>query len=126
MKTSLVQRSVHVLILRRLPLQFLTCSKRKFGTGNYNLLTLLHFSGQICKDKDEAEIWFVGLKALITRGNNSRWRTDARHSNASSDGAHARTRKFAPAVAPLVCCPFVSFCCSIINFDLTNTFFPLF
>ncbi|KAL5177776.1 PH, RCC1 and FYVE domains-containing protein 1 [Glycine soja] len=32
----------------------------------------------ICKDKDEAEIWFVGLKALVTRGNNCKWRLESR------------------------------------------------
>jgi hypothetical protein len=29
--------------------------------------TLPPFHVQICKDKDEAEVWFVGLKALVSR-----------------------------------------------------------
>ncbi|CAL5338454.1 unnamed protein product [Camellia sinensis] len=31
----------------------------------------------ICKDKDEAEVWLVGLKALISRGSHSNLRTEA-------------------------------------------------
>ncbi|CAI0541390.1 unnamed protein product [Linum tenue] len=33
---------------------------------------------QICKDKDEAEVWFSGLKALISRSHNRKWRTESR------------------------------------------------
>ncbi|KAH9318737.1 hypothetical protein KI387_020506, partial [Taxus chinensis] len=36
----------------------------------------------ICKDKDEAEVWFVGLKALISRGQCRRRKSDSK-----SDGA---------------------------------------
>ncbi|KAK1258524.1 hypothetical protein QJS04_geneDACA014853 [Acorus gramineus] len=36
----------------------------------------------ICKDKDEAEVWFVGLKALICRGNNRKWRTESKSDRA--------------------------------------------
>ncbi|CAI0548661.1 unnamed protein product [Linum tenue] len=32
----------------------------------------------ICKDKDEAEVWFSGLKALISRSHNRKWRTESR------------------------------------------------
>ncbi|XP_058096545.1 PH, RCC1 and FYVE domains-containing protein 1-like [Magnolia sinica] len=39
----------------------------------------------ICKDKDEAEVWFVGLRALISRGNFSKWRTELKSDRASSD-----------------------------------------
>ncbi|XP_028065915.1 PH, RCC1 and FYVE domains-containing protein 1-like [Camellia sinensis] len=30
----------------------------------------------ICKDKDEAEKWFISLKALISRGHQRKWRTE--------------------------------------------------
>ncbi|KAK4741385.1 hypothetical protein SAY87_024973 [Trapa incisa] len=30
----------------------------------------------ICKDKEEAEVWLVGLKAVITLGNNRRWKNE--------------------------------------------------
>lgn len=63
---------------------------------------------QICKDKYEAEIWFVALRALISRGNFQRWTSEIRiggtlsecssnhterhsqsiQSNSSSDAAH--------------------------------------
>ncbi|KAI3452828.1 hypothetical protein Pfo_009491 [Paulownia fortunei] len=44
----------------------------------------------ICKDKDEAEIWFVGLKALIARGSYRKLRNEARSESASSDSPHGR------------------------------------
>ncbi|XP_011071628.1 uncharacterized protein LOC105157032 [Sesamum indicum] len=39
----------------------------------------------ICKDKYEAEIWFVALRALISRGNSQRWRTEIRTEGILSD-----------------------------------------
>ncbi|XP_065861404.1 PH, RCC1 and FYVE domains-containing protein 1-like [Euphorbia lathyris] len=48
----------------------------------------------ICKDKDEAEVWFVGLKALITRGSYQRkWRLDSRSETAASDSPQTRLRR---------------------------------
>ncbi|XP_011075486.1 uncharacterized protein LOC105159953 isoform X1 [Sesamum indicum] len=44
----------------------------------------------ICKDKDEAEVWFAGLKALIARANYKKVRNEARHESASSDGLFGR------------------------------------
>ncbi|KAI4328416.1 hypothetical protein L6164_020773 [Bauhinia variegata] len=49
----------------------------------------------ICKDKDEAEIWFVGLKALVTRGNARKWRHDA-----ISDSSQSRSRRTTPSITP--------------------------
>lgn len=40
---------------------------------------------QICKDKDEAEVWFVGLKALLARGSHRKTKSEARSEAASSD-----------------------------------------
>uniref|UniRef100_A0A2N9F4D2 FYVE-type domain-containing protein n=1 Tax=Fagus sylvatica TaxID=28930 RepID=A0A2N9F4D2_FAGSY len=53
----------------------------------------------ICKDKDEAEVWFVGLKALITRGN-YKWRSASRCDSVSSDSLHSRSRRNSPSIAP--------------------------
>ncbi|KAI4314181.1 hypothetical protein L6164_027116 [Bauhinia variegata] len=53
----------------------------------------------ICKDKDEAEIWFVGLKALVTRGNTHKWRHDAR-SDMFSDCPQSLTGRTSPSVSP--------------------------
>ncbi|XP_020252996.1 uncharacterized protein LOC109830210 [Asparagus officinalis] len=39
----------------------------------------------ICKDKDEAEVWFVALKALISRGNIRKWRAESIRSERTSD-----------------------------------------
>ncbi|KAK4479801.1 hypothetical protein RD792_015337 [Penstemon davidsonii] len=44
----------------------------------------------ICKDKDEAEVWFVGLKALIARGSYSKIKNDSRHGSTPSDSPRAR------------------------------------
>ncbi|XP_010066923.2 PH, RCC1 and FYVE domains-containing protein 1 isoform X1 [Eucalyptus grandis] len=44
----------------------------------------------ICKDKDEAEVWLVGLKALITRGNFRKWRSDTISETASAESPLAR------------------------------------
>ncbi|KAI3429155.1 uncharacterized protein J3R85_008573 [Psidium guajava] len=52
----------------------------------------------ICKDKDEAEVWFVGLKALTTRGNFRKWRSDTTSETASSESPHARRNS--PSVSP--------------------------
>ncbi|KAJ8773704.1 hypothetical protein K2173_006354 [Erythroxylum novogranatense] len=52
----------------------------------------------ICKEKDEAEVWFVGLKALITGGNYSnRWRIDSRSDSLSSESPRSQIRKTSPA-----------------------------
>lgn len=44
----------------------------------------------ICKDKDEAEIWFVALRALISRGHYKKWRNEASSDSASSSSAHTQ------------------------------------
>uniref|UniRef100_A0A5B7BJ92 FYVE-type domain-containing protein n=1 Tax=Davidia involucrata TaxID=16924 RepID=A0A5B7BJ92_DAVIN len=44
----------------------------------------------ICKDKEEAEVWFVGLKALISRGSHCKLRNVARIDSVSSDSPRAR------------------------------------
>ncbi|KAG6654320.1 hypothetical protein CIPAW_05G137000 [Carya illinoinensis] len=54
----------------------------------------------ICKDKEEAEVWFVGLKALITRGNYQKWRGESRSDSASSDSPHSRMRRNSPSITP--------------------------
>lgn len=54
----------------------------------------------ICKDKGEAEVWFVGLKALITRSNNPKWRSEPICDSVSSASPHSRTRRNSPSIAP--------------------------
>ncbi|KAL3501397.1 hypothetical protein ACH5RR_035846 [Cinchona calisaya] len=44
----------------------------------------------ICKDKDEAEVWFVGLKALSAHGNNRKARNEAKADTSSCDSPHGR------------------------------------
>nr|XP_043628397.1 PH, RCC1 and FYVE domains-containing protein 1-like [Erigeron canadensis] len=45
----------------------------------------------ICKDKDEAEVWFSGLKALISRGHQRNWRTESRNDEIPSEANSPRT-----------------------------------
>ncbi|KAE9607938.1 hypothetical protein Lal_00039992 [Lupinus albus] len=54
----------------------------------------------ICKDKDEAEIWFVALKALVTRSNNRKWRFETRCESVHSDSSHSGTGRSTPSVSP--------------------------
>ncbi len=65
-------------------------------------MSSLPINGQICKDKDEAEVWFVGLKALIARGNYPKWRSESRGDSVASDSTHSRTRRSSPSIAPFV------------------------
>lgn len=55
----------------------------------------------ICKDKDEAEVWFVGLKALISNSGWRKLRNEARESSTSVDGS--TTRRLNQTFASLVC-----------------------
>ncbi|XP_071736239.1 PH, RCC1 and FYVE domains-containing protein 1-like [Rutidosis leptorrhynchoides] len=45
----------------------------------------------ICKDKDEAEVWFSGLKALISRSHQRKWRTESRSDGVLSEATSPRT-----------------------------------
>ncbi|KAL5222174.1 hypothetical protein ABZP36_026887 [Zizania latifolia] len=45
----------------------------------------------ICKDKDEAEVWFAGLKTLISRSHQRKWRTESRSDIISSGATSPRT-----------------------------------
>ncbi|XP_057976857.1 PH, RCC1 and FYVE domains-containing protein 1-like isoform X2 [Malania oleifera] len=45
----------------------------------------------ICKDKDEAQVWFTGLKALISRGHHRKGRTESRSDGFSSEANSPRT-----------------------------------
>lgn len=56
----------------------------------------------ICKDKDEAEVWFAGLKTLISRSHQRKWRTESR-SDGLSSGTHSPrtyTRRSSPLSSP--------------------------
>uniref|UniRef100_M4CDF4 FYVE-type domain-containing protein n=2 Tax=Brassica campestris TaxID=3711 RepID=M4CDF4_BRACM len=58
--------------------------------------------GEICKDKDEAQVWFTGLKALISRSHQRRWRTDSRSDETPSEANSPRTytRRSSPLHSP--------------------------
>ncbi|KAG0503128.1 hypothetical protein HPP92_003200 [Vanilla planifolia] len=45
----------------------------------------------ICKDKDEAEVWFAGLKTLISRSHQRKSRTETRSEGVSSGTNSPRT-----------------------------------
>ncbi|KAL3828230.1 hypothetical protein ACJIZ3_017032 [Penstemon smallii] len=53
----------------------------------------------ICKDKEEAEVWFTGLKALISRGHQRKWsKSDGIASGANSPRMY--TRRSSPLNSP--------------------------
>ncbi|CAA0813202.1 Regulator of chromosome condensation (RCC1) family with FYVE zinc finger domain [Striga hermonthica] len=56
----------------------------------------------ICKDKEEAEVWFSGLKALTSRSHQRRWRTESRSDGISSGATSPRTytRRSSPLNSP--------------------------
>ncbi|GMI80334.1 hypothetical protein like AT5G19420 [Hibiscus trionum] len=56
----------------------------------------------ICKDKDEAEVWFTGLKALISRGHNRKGRPESRSDGVSSEATSPKehTRRSSPLSSP--------------------------
>lgn len=63
----------------------------------YNLYELVATNDrtlwQVCKNKDEAEIWFVALTALLSRGNCQIWRNKGRSHSVSSDGSSSLTER---------------------------------
>uniref|UniRef100_A0A7N0ZUT3 Uncharacterized protein n=1 Tax=Kalanchoe fedtschenkoi TaxID=63787 RepID=A0A7N0ZUT3_KALFE len=56
----------------------------------------------ICKDKDEAEVWFSGLKALISRSHQRKWRNESKSDGISSEANSPRTytRRSSPLHSP--------------------------
>ncbi|KAL4600670.1 hypothetical protein ACB092_11G214900 [Castanea dentata] len=56
----------------------------------------------ICKDKDEAETWFIGLKALISRGRHRTGRSESRSDGVSSEAnsPRANTQRSSPLSSP--------------------------
>ncbi|XP_051141598.1 PH, RCC1 and FYVE domains-containing protein 1-like [Andrographis paniculata] len=56
----------------------------------------------ICKDKEEAEVWFSGLKALISRSHQRKWRADTKSDGISSGATSPRTytRRSSPLHSP--------------------------
>ncbi|XP_045803504.1 PH, RCC1 and FYVE domains-containing protein 1-like isoform X1 [Trifolium pratense] len=53
----------------------------------------------ICKDKEEAEIWFAGLRSLVTRGNYRKWRFEPRPETLCSDSPKS-SRRSTPSFPP--------------------------
>lgn len=56
----------------------------------------------ICKDKDEAEVWFTGLKALVSRSHQRRGRMGSRSDGISSEATSPRayTHRSSPLSSP--------------------------
>ncbi|KAJ4720293.1 Regulator of chromosome condensation (RCC1) family with FYVE zinc finger domain [Melia azedarach] len=56
----------------------------------------------ICKDKDEAEVWFTGLKAVISRSHHRKGRTESRSDGVSSEATspRAHTQRSSPLSSP--------------------------
>ncbi|ESW18307.1 hypothetical protein PHAVU_006G030000 [Phaseolus vulgaris] len=56
----------------------------------------------ICKDKDEAEVWFSGLKALISRSHHRKWKPESKSDGIPSEASSPRayTRRSSPLNSP--------------------------
>jgi hypothetical protein len=60
---------------------------------------------QICKDKEEAEVWFFGLEALISGSRMLKSRSDGRIDTVSDASSPiARARKSSPLTSPFGSC----------------------
>ncbi|KAK6133677.1 hypothetical protein DH2020_032587 [Rehmannia glutinosa] len=82
-RPSLVERDVEQPIFQRYPRP----------EKEYQSFSLIHDDGSldlICKDKDEADAWFVGLKALIARNSHKKLRNEARTESAPTNSPHGR------------------------------------
>ncbi|KAL1187764.1 PH, RCC1 and FYVE domains-containing protein 1 [Cardamine amara subsp. amara] len=55
----------------------------------------------ICKDKDEAEVWVVGLKALITRVKVSKWRNNIKPEITTAESPTPHALRVSPFVTVL-------------------------
>lgn len=51
----------------------------------------------ICKDRDEADVWFTALKVLIFGGDSRRPKSDAKSENASSESPCSYTQRNSPS-----------------------------
>ncbi|KAF5739251.1 hypothetical protein HS088_TW12G00453 [Tripterygium wilfordii] len=93
-KSGLAERDIEQAIFQRYP-------RPEKEYQSFSLICNDRSLDLICKDKDEAEVWFVGLKALVNRSNNHcKWRIDTRSDSTSSDSPHSRTRKKSPSITP--------------------------
>jgi hypothetical protein len=60
---------------------------------------------QICKDKEEAEVWFFGLEALISGSRMWKSRSDGRIDTVSDASSPiARAQKSSPLTSPFASC----------------------
>ncbi|RWW14510.1 hypothetical protein GW17_00021717 [Ensete ventricosum] len=81
------------------------CSLRRYPRPDkeYQSFSLIYNERSldlICKDKDEAEAWFVGLKALISLGNYRKLRSESKGDRTSSDSPTTYIRKISPFTSP--------------------------
>nr|CAD1840032.1 unnamed protein product [Ananas comosus var. bracteatus] len=90
-----VERDVEQAIFQRYPRPEKECQSFSliYNDGSLDL---------ICKDKDEAEVWFAGLKTLISRTQHRKLRTESRSDGISSGTTSPRTytRRSSPLSSP--------------------------
>jgi len=55
---------------------------------------------QICKDKDEAEVWFVGLKASVAGAQLRKSKFNLKHEGSADAISPALTRSNSPLTSP--------------------------
>ncbi|KAL2546770.1 Regulator of chromosome condensation (RCC1) family with FYVE zinc finger domain [Forsythia ovata] len=82
-RPSLVERDIDQTIFQRYP-------RPEKEYQSFSLIYNDRSLDLICKDKDEAEVWFVGIKALIARGSYRKIKNEARSESTSSDSPRGR------------------------------------
>ncbi|XP_039118003.1 PH, RCC1 and FYVE domains-containing protein 1-like isoform X2 [Dioscorea cayenensis subsp. rotundata] len=60
----------------------------------------------ICKDKDEAEVWFAGLKSLVSCSHQKKWRAESRSDGVPSETNSPKTytQRSSPLSSPFSSC----------------------
>ncbi|KAM0947826.1 putative chromatin regulator PHD family [Dioscorea sansibarensis] len=60
----------------------------------------------ICKDKDEAEVWFAGLKSLVSCSHHKKWRAESRSDGVPSETSSPKTytQRSSPLSSPFSSC----------------------
>ncbi|CAH9078694.1 unnamed protein product [Cuscuta europaea] len=75
------------------------CGKEEKSIPLSHVSTIIHGQRTICKDKDEAEIWFIALRALISPDSCEKWRSAIRRHSTSSDSSSALTQQRSQSIS---------------------------
>ncbi|KAM7267761.1 hypothetical protein ACFE04_009927 [Oxalis oulophora] len=94
-KNDVVERDTELPIFQRYP-------RPEKEYQSFSLICKDESLDLICKDREEAEIWFTGLKALITRVHHQKGRSELKREGVSSEASSPKshTRRSSPLSSP--------------------------